>query len=126
MELAHAHIGHPFPGDLGVDMDWLIYERPAEQFKYPYAFDVPLNSWVELVCAIATYDQAGFVLLSDVFQSSFFSQVRPWRRWNVSSLSTLAKARFQGPNVLDWKRRRAARTRPGHTWRWRRPARPRS
>ena len=41
-----------------------IYERPAEQFKYPYAFDVPLNSWVELVCANALYDQAGFVLLS--------------------------------------------------------------
>ena len=63
-ELAHAHIGYRLLGDLGVDMDWLIYERPAEQFKYPYAFDVPLNSWVELVCANALYDQAGFVLLS--------------------------------------------------------------
>ena len=52
-ELAHAHIGYRLLGDLGVDMDWLIYERPAEQFKYPYAFDVPLNSWVELVCANA-------------------------------------------------------------------------
>src|ERR1700727_3253072 len=68
-ELAHAHIGYRLLGDLGVDMDWLIYERPAGQFKYPYAFDVPLNSWVELVCANAMYDQAGFVLLSDVFQS---------------------------------------------------------
>ena len=62
-ELAHAHIGYRLLGDLGVDMDWLIYERPAEQFKYPYAFDVPLDSWVELVCANALYDQAGFVLL---------------------------------------------------------------
>ena len=34
--------------------------------------------------------------------TSFRSQVRPWRRWNVSSLSTLASARFHGPNVLDW------------------------
>jgi ring-1,2-phenylacetyl-CoA epoxidase subunit PaaA len=76
-ELAHAHIGYRLLGDLGVDMDWLIYERPAEQFKYPYAFDVPLNSWVELVCANALYDQAGFVLLSDVFQSSTFG---PWKR----------------------------------------------
>jgi ring-1,2-phenylacetyl-CoA epoxidase subunit PaaA len=58
-------------------MDWLIYERPADQFKYPYAFDVPLNSWVELVCANAMYDQAGFVLLSDVFQTSTFG---PWKR----------------------------------------------
>ena len=76
-ELAHAHIGYRLLGDLGVDMDWLIYERPAEQFKHPYAFDVPLNSWVELVCANALYDQAGFVLLSDVYQTSTFG---PWKR----------------------------------------------
>jgi ring-1,2-phenylacetyl-CoA epoxidase subunit PaaA len=76
-ELAHAHIGYRLLGDLGVDMDWLIYERPPEQFKYPYAFDVPLNSWVELVCANALYDQAGFVLLGDVHQTSTFG---PWKR----------------------------------------------
>jgi ring-1,2-phenylacetyl-CoA epoxidase subunit PaaA len=76
-ELAHAHIGYRLLGDLGVDMDWLIYERPPEQFKYPYAFDVPLNSWVELVCANALYDQAGFVLLSDVYETSTFG---PWKR----------------------------------------------
>ena len=44
-ELAHAHIGYRLLGDLGVDMDWLIYERPPEQFKYPYAFDLALDSW---------------------------------------------------------------------------------
>src|SRR5580704_7044613 len=33
---------------------------------------------------------------------SLRSHVRPCRRWNVSSLSTLASARFHGPNVLDW------------------------
>jgi ring-1,2-phenylacetyl-CoA epoxidase subunit PaaA len=76
-ELAHAHIGYRLLGDLGVDTDWLVYERPAEQFKYPYAFDIPLNSWVELVCANALYDQAGFVLLSDVYESSTFG---PWKR----------------------------------------------
>ena len=76
-ELAHAHIGYRLLGDLGVDMDWLIYERPAVQFKYPYAFDVPLNSWVELVCANAMYDQAGFVLLGDVHSTSTFG---PWKR----------------------------------------------
>src|SRR6201988_3483680 len=76
-ELAHAHIGYWLLGDLGVDMDELVYERPARAFKYPYAFDVPLNSGVELVCANALYDQAGFVLLSDVYQSSTFG---PWKR----------------------------------------------
>jgi len=76
-ELAHAHIGYRLLGDLGVDMDWLIHERPAAEFKYPYAFDVPLDSWTELVCANALYDQAGFVLLSDVHASSTFG---PWKR----------------------------------------------
>ena len=76
-ELAHAHIGYRLLGDLGVDMPALIYEREAAAFKYPYAFDVPLDSWYELVLANALYDQAGFVLLSDVHQSSTFG---PWKR----------------------------------------------
>ena len=76
-ELAHAHIAFRLLGDCGVDMEWLMYERPAADFKYPYAFDVPLNSWTELVCANALYDQAGFVLLSDVHRSSTFG---PWKR----------------------------------------------
>ena len=76
-ELAHAHIGYRLLGDLGVDMSALIYEREAKAFKYPYAFDVPLDSWYEMVLANALYDQAGFVLLSDVHQPSTFG---PWKR----------------------------------------------
>jgi ring-1,2-phenylacetyl-CoA epoxidase subunit PaaA len=76
-ELAHAHIAFRLLGDCGVDLDGLMYERPPSEFKYPYAFDVPLNSWVELVCANALYDQAGFVLLSDIHESSTFG---PWKR----------------------------------------------
>ena len=76
-ELAHAHIGYRLLGDLGVSMNELIYERGAKAFKYPYAFDVPLDSWHDLVMANALYDQAGFVLLSDVHQSSTFG---PWKR----------------------------------------------
>ena len=76
-ELAHAHIGYRLLGDLGVDMSALIYEREPAAFKYPYAFDVALDSWHELVMANALYDQAGFVLLSDVHQSSTFG---PWKR----------------------------------------------
>jgi ring-1,2-phenylacetyl-CoA epoxidase subunit PaaA len=76
-ELAHAHIGYRLLGDLGVDMDALIYERAPEEFKYPYAFDVALDSWSELILANALYDQAGFVLLSDVHSSSTFG---PWKR----------------------------------------------
>src|SRR3954453_1687036 len=76
-ELAHAHIGYGLLGDLGVDMSALIYEREPSAFKYPYAFDVPLDSWYEMVLATAWYDQAGFVLLSDVHRSSTFG---PWKR----------------------------------------------
>src|SRR5437763_859612 len=76
-ELSHAHIAYRLLEDLGVDTDWLIYQRPPEQWKYPYAFDLPLNSWAELVVANAFYDQAGYVLLSDVFHSTTFG---PWKR----------------------------------------------
>jgi len=76
-ELGHAHIGYRMLRDLGVDTDRLIYERDPKAFKYPYAFDVPLDSWHELVMANALYDQAGFVLLSDVHRSSTFG---PWKR----------------------------------------------
>ena len=76
-ELAHAHIAYRLLGDLGVDMNALIYERDPSDFKYPYAFDLALDSWHELVLANALYDQAGFVLLSDVHASSTFG---PWKR----------------------------------------------
>ena len=77
-EFAHAHIGYRLLGrPRRRHGPSSLYERPARSFKYPYAFDVPLNSWVELVCANALYDQAGFVLLSDVYQSSTFG---PWKR----------------------------------------------
>ena len=76
-ELAHAHIAYRLLEDLGVDKDWLIYERPAEQWKHPYAFDMPLDTWAELVVANAFYDQAGYELLSDVYHSTTFG---PWKR----------------------------------------------
>ncbi len=76
-ELGHAHIAYRLMRDLGVDIDQLIYERDPVKFKYPYAFDVPLETWVELVMANAFYDRAGFVLLGDIFQSTTFG---PWKR----------------------------------------------
>lgn len=76
-ELGHAHIAYRLMRDLGVDTEDLIYERPPAQFKYPYAFDVPLESWVELIVANAFYDRAGFCLLGDIFQTTTFG---PWKR----------------------------------------------
>jgi 1,2-phenylacetyl-CoA epoxidase catalytic subunit len=76
-ELGHAHIAYRLLRDLGVDTEWLIFEREPQHFKYPYAFDVPLESWVELVVANAFYDRAGYTLLSDVYHSTTFG---PWKR----------------------------------------------
>jgi len=76
-EMAHAHIAYRMLEDLGVSKEHLVYERKAEDFKYPYAFDVPLETWTELVVANALYDRAGFVLLSDVFKHTTFG---PWKR----------------------------------------------
>ncbi len=76
-ELGHAHIAYRLMRDLGVDTEKLIFERDPRHFKYPYAFDVPLESWVEMIVANAFYDRAGYTLLSDVYQSTTFG---PWKR----------------------------------------------
>ncbi len=71
-ELGHAHIAYRLLRDLGVDTDALIYERDPKDFKHPYAFDVPLESWTELVVANAFYDRAGFVLLGDIYRNTSY------------------------------------------------------
>src|SRR5260370_24344703 len=76
-ELGHAHIAYRLLRDLGVDTEKLIFEREPQAFKYPYAFDVPLDSSVALIVANAFYDRAGYVLLSDLYQSTTFG---PWTR----------------------------------------------
>jgi 1,2-phenylacetyl-CoA epoxidase catalytic subunit len=76
-ELGHAHIAYRMLRDLGVDTDQLVYDRDPKAFKYPYAFDVPLDRWSELVVANAFYDRAGYILLSDVYNSTTFG---PWKR----------------------------------------------
>jgi ring-1,2-phenylacetyl-CoA epoxidase subunit PaaA len=76
-ELGHAHIAYRLLADLGVDTHALVYERAPTNFKHPYAFDVPLDSWVELVVANGFYDRAGFVLLSDIYEHTSYG---PWKR----------------------------------------------
>ncbi|MBI5651342.1 MAG: phenylacetate-CoA oxygenase subunit PaaI [Chloroflexi bacterium] len=76
-EMGHAHIAYRLLQDLGVDKEEMIYRRAARQFKYPYAFDVPLETWEELVVANAFYDRAGITLLGDVYRSTSYG---PWKR----------------------------------------------
>jgi ring-1,2-phenylacetyl-CoA epoxidase subunit PaaA len=76
-ELGHAHIAYRMLRDLGVDTEELVYGRKPHQFKHPYAFDVPLESFTELVVANGFYDRAGFVLLSDIHRNCSYG---PWKR----------------------------------------------
>jgi ring-1,2-phenylacetyl-CoA epoxidase subunit PaaA len=116
-ELGHAHIAYRVLEELGVDRDWLMYEREPKEFRYPYAFDVPLDSWVELCVANALYDQAGFTLLGDVFESTSFG---PWkrglvkvskeetfhllhgRRWMKRIIDTSGEGRELVQKAVDW------------------------
>ena len=77
-ELAHAHIGYRLSATSASTWTRLIYEREPAAFKYPYAFDLPLDSWTELVLANALYDQAGFVLLSATYIGR--GTYGPWKR----------------------------------------------
>jgi ring-1,2-phenylacetyl-CoA epoxidase subunit PaaA len=76
-ELGHAHIAYRLLRDLGVDVEKLVYERDPKDFRHPYAFDVPLDNWAEMVVANFFYDRAGFAILDDVFQNSSYG---PWKR----------------------------------------------
>jgi hypothetical protein len=55
--------------DLGVDTEEMVYRRDPVKWKYPYAFDVPLDTWYELIVANAFYDRAGYCLLGDGYAS---------------------------------------------------------
>jgi ring-1,2-phenylacetyl-CoA epoxidase subunit PaaA len=76
-ELGHAHIAFRLLEDLGLDKEYLVYGRKPHEFKNPYGFDQPLESWVELVMANAFFDRAGIVLLGDIFKHTSYG---PWRR----------------------------------------------
>lgn len=76
-ELAHAHIAYHILEELGEDQEQLIFSRDPKGFRYPYAFDVPLETWTELVVANAMYDQAGFCLLGDIHERCSYG---PWHR----------------------------------------------
>jgi ring-1,2-phenylacetyl-CoA epoxidase subunit PaaA len=101
-ELGHAHIAYRLLADLGEDLEALIYRRPPEAFKHPYAFDFAVESWEEMAVINALFDRAGFTLLSDIHEHGSYG---PWRR-------ALAKvAREEGFHIRHgetWVRRLAA------------------
>ena len=58
-ELAHANIAYRILEDMGLSKDELVYGRQPHEFKHPYGFDQPLESWAELVTANGFFDRAG-------------------------------------------------------------------
>ncbi|HET9983021.1 MAG TPA: Phenylacetic acid catabolic protein [Longimicrobiales bacterium] len=75
-ELAHANIAYRILEDLGLDREKLLYEREPRQFKHPYGFDQPLESWIELVVANGFFDRAGYTLLSDVYRNTSYGPLK--------------------------------------------------
>ena len=75
-ELAHANIAYRILEDLGVSREHLLYGRAPHEFKHPYGFDQPLESWVELVVANAFFDRAGFTLLGDVYENTSYGPLK--------------------------------------------------
>ncbi len=98
-ELAHAHIAFHILEELGESQEYLIFNRDPKDFRYPYAFDVPLESWTELVTANALYDQAGFNLLGDIHEQCSYG---PWKRGLVK---VMAEENFHLRNGRNWMKR---------------------
>jgi ring-1,2-phenylacetyl-CoA epoxidase subunit PaaA len=98
-ELAHAHIAYHILEELGEDQEKLIFSRDPKSFRYPYAFDVPLESWTELVVANAFYDQAGFCLLGDIHEHCSYG---PWKRGLVK---VMLEENFHLRNGRTWMKR---------------------
>ncbi len=75
-EMAHANIAYRLLEDMGVDKEWLVYGREPHEFKHPYGFDQPLESWAELVVANGFFDRAGITLLSDVYRNTSYGPLK--------------------------------------------------
>lgn len=76
-EIGHAHIAYRLLKDLGEDVESLVYGRQPNVWKNPYAFDFPLDNWVELGVFNALFDRAGYTLLGDAYESTSYG---PWKR----------------------------------------------
>ena len=102
-ELAHAHIAYHILEELGEDQEKLIFSRDPKSFRYPYAFDVPLETWTELVVANLFYDQAGFCLLGDIHEECSYG---PWKR---GLNKVMAEENFHLRNGRAWSSSRPTR-----------------
>lgn len=76
-EIGHAHIAYRLLEDLGENVDELLYNRPANRWKNPYAFDYKLMNWIEFGVFNGLFDRAGYTLLGDAYEHTSYG---PWKR----------------------------------------------
>ncbi|RBW70105.1 Phenylacetic acid catabolic protein [Bacillus taeanensis] len=76
-EIGHAHIAYRLLKDLGEDVEGLLYDRQANRWKNPYAFDFKLDNWIELGVFNGLFDRAGYTLLGDAHEHTSYG---PWKR----------------------------------------------
>ena len=100
-ELAHAHIAYHILEELGEDQERLIFSRDPKSFRYPYAFDVALETWTELIVANLLYGQAGFCLLGDIHEECSYG---PWKR---GLNKVMLEENFHLRNGRTWAKRMA-------------------
>ena len=116
-ELAHANIAYRILEDLGLSREQLVYEREPKDFKHPYGFDQPLESWIELVVANGFFDRAGFTLLGDVFENTSYGplkralvkvdleenfHLRHGENWMKRLVKLGGEARAKLQRAIDW------------------------
>ncbi|MBB6284106.1 Phenylacetic acid catabolic protein [Geobacillus subterraneus] len=107
-EIGHAHIAYRLLKDLGEDVDQLLYEREANRWKNPYAFDFELSNWIELGVFNAFFDRAGYTLLGDAFEHTSYG---PWKRalvkvdkeelFHLRNGEIIMRTAMQDPNLRE-------------------------
>ncbi|OQP03641.1 phenylacetic acid catabolic [Geobacillus sp. 46C-IIa] len=107
-EIGHAHIAYRLLKDLGEDVDQLLYEREANRWKNPYAFDFELSNWIELGVFNAFFDRAGYTLLGDAFE---YTSYGPWKRalvkvdkeelFHLRNGEIIMRTAMQDPNLRE-------------------------
>lgn len=76
-ELGHANIDYQLLSRLGVDIDELVYARPAHGWTAPYVFDAPITTWPEIAVIEGLGEYVGGLLVRNVLDRCSYG---PWRR----------------------------------------------
>jgi ring-1,2-phenylacetyl-CoA epoxidase subunit PaaA len=111
-EIGHAHIAYRLLKDLGENVEAVVYERPANRWKNPYAFDYELENWVELGMFNALFDRAGYALLGDAYEHTSYG---PWKRalvkvdkeelFHLRNGEIILKSAMENPKTADQARK---------------------